>query len=567
MDKILASLRIWQKSLLPLLLCSAVAVGLTISLLSHLSATDNRYGQLLKNESAAAIAASRMNITALDMGRMAWKALALTNENAATLAAERQEMQALAVQFRERAERVTALLPGTTYATKATELQQGFMKLHKAVLEAASMAATGQSEAAVAHMEQHFTAGIAALRVDLRALVNDVLAYEESAAAALSQSVIATQTQSYIIAGGSILAVVALGLLIAMRGVVGPVRALTSTMEALAGGALQTTVSGVQRGDEIGTMARTVEGFRISLIEVESLKAEQEAAKVRAEAEKRATMAALADGFQASVGQVVNTLSSASTELTTAASSMASIAEETSRQATTVAAASEQATTNVQTVASAAEELSASVQEISRQVAQSSQFATEAVAEAERTDASVQSLTTSVARISEVVRLISEIASQTNLLALNATIEAARAGDAGKGFAVVASEVKHLATQTARATEDISGRIGEIQTATKDSVGAIGRISKVIREMNDIAMTIASAVEEQGAATQEIARNVMQAAEGTRQVSSNIGAVTQASTETGTAASQVQSTSAEVAQQAEGLRGEVDRFLQRVRAA
>jgi len=187
--------------------------------------------------------------------------------------------------------------------------------------------------------------------------------------------------------------------------------------------------------------------------------------------------------------------------------------------------------------------------------------------EVAQTNETVQGLTSSVSRISEVVRLISEIASQTNLLALNATIEAARAGDAGKGFAVVASEVKHLATQTARATEDITGRINEIQSATGQSVAAIDRINKVIQQMNEISLTIASAVEEQGAATQEIARNVAQAADGTQLVSSNILQVTQASAETGTAASQVQASSAEVAQQAEQLRREVDSFLGQVRAA
>jgi methyl-accepting chemotaxis protein len=187
--------------------------------------------------------------------------------------------------------------------------------------------------------------------------------------------------------------------------------------------------------------------------------------------------------------------------------------------------------------------------------------------EVAQTNETVQGLTASVSRISEVVRLISEIASQTNLLALNATIEAARAGDAGKGFAVVASEVKHLATQTARATEDITGRINEIQSATGESVAAIDRINKVIQQMNEISLAIASAVEEQGAATQEIARNVAQAADGTQLVSSNILSVTQASAETGTAAGQVQASSAEVAQQAEGLKHQVDAFLQQVRAA
>ena len=317
----------------------------------------------------------------------------------------------------------------------------------------------------------------------------------------------------------------------------------------------------------VAELADAMRQLTASKVEMERLKTAHDAAKTQAETEKRAAMNALADRFQASVGSVINTLSAASSELTAAAGSMAAIADETSRQSTTVASAAEQASVNVQTVASAAEELSASVAEISRQVATSTQIAGRAMAEVEQTNASVQGLTTSVTRISKVVRLISEIASQTNLLALNATIEAARAGDAGKGFAVVASEVKHLATQTARATEDISGRIGEIQGATAQSVDAIGRINAVIQQMSEISLAIASAVEEQGAANQEIARNVAQAADGTQLVSSNILSVTQASAETGTAASQVQASSAEVAHQAEGLRSQVATFLTQVRAA
>ncbi len=524
----------------------------------------SRYSNLIDHESTGALYAARMNLTALDLGRMAWRAVAVDSAEAAK---ERAAMEELGKQFQERSAKVSALLAGKPIAAQVPEMERAFTTLLQTAMKAADLSASKLGADARALMDQNFTGTLDKMRTDLRAMAEQASEQADARSAALGEEVGAARNQAYAIAAGAIILVMLLGLWIAMRGVVSPVRNLTATMETLAGGVLNTTVPGVQRGDEIGVMARSVEGFRAGLLEAGQLKAKQEEIKAQAEIDKRRAMNELADGFQASVGQVVNTLSSASTELTSAATSMASIAEETSRQATTVAAAAEQATTNVQTVASAAEELSSSVLEISRQVATSSQMATDAVGEAERTDATVQGLTNSVTRISEVVRLISEIASQTNLLALNATIEAARAGDAGKGFAVVASEVKHLATQTARATEDISGRIGEIQSATSESVGAIGRISRVIRDMNDIAMSIASAVEQQGAATQEIARNVMQAAEGTRQVSSNIGAVTQASTETGTAASQVQSTSAEVAQQADGLRGEVDRFLDRVRAA
>ena len=564
MTRLLESLRLWQKTMIPILLCALVAVGLSAKLLSVLDTTNREYRHLLEEDAQASVWATRMGTVVIDLGQVTWRAIADDTNNEAT---ERRDVEAILPAFTERAGKTRTLLGDSPLAAKVTEFERAFAALHAAALDALKLSHANETPADIAHMRRTFTPLMTTTRQQLRDFADAVVHETDTRGTALADAATATRTQAITLVVGAIVAVLALGLWIVLRGVVTPLRALTATMDTLATGKLAITVAGTQRRDEIGTMAKSVETFRQALLEVERLKADQEAAKSRAEVEKRATMNALADQFQASVGAVVNTLSAASTELTAAAGSMASIAEETSRQATTVASAAEQATTNVQTVASAAEELSSSVAEISRQVAQSTQIAGRAMTEVEQTNASVQGLTTSVTRISEVVRLISEIASQTNLLALNATIEAARAGDAGKGFAVVASEVKHLATQTARATEDISGRIGEIQRATSQSVDAIGRINAVIQQMNEISLAIASAVEQQGAATQEIARNVAEAAGGTQLVSSNILAVTQASAETGTAASQVQSSSAEVAQQAEGLRSQVATFLTQVRAA
>jgi methyl-accepting chemotaxis protein len=564
MTRLLASLRIWQKSLIPLVLCALVATGLSAKLLVSLADTDRSYSDLVEKRSPAAVWASRMGASVVDLSRLTWRAMA---DSSADPVAERRDLEKLLTIYGERTGETRKLLGTNPLAAQLPQFQQRFEAVHKVALEALAMSQAGMGAEGVELMQARFNQPFAALRADLLTYAETILDQAEAYGQQVSAEAEATETQAIYLAAGSIIAVLLLGAWMAMKGVVAPVRALTATMDTLAGGKLDTDVPGTTRGDELGGMARSVETFRQGLLEVERLKADQEAQKLRAEEEKRASMNALADRFQQSVGGVVDTLSSASTELTAAAESMASIAEETSRQATTVASASEQATTNVQTVASAAEELSSSVSEISRQVAQSTQIAGQAMTEVDQTNKTVQGLTGSVSRISEVVRLISEIASQTNLLALNATIEAARAGDAGKGFAVVASEVKHLATQTARATEDIAGRIGEIQGATGQSVEAIERINKVIQQMNEISLAIASAVEEQGAATQEIARNVAQAADGTQLVSSNILQVTQASAETGTAASQVQASSAEVAQQADGLRTEVANFLRQVRAA
>ena len=353
----------------------------------------------------------------------------------------------------------------------------------------------------------------------------------------------------------------------AARGIVRPIVAMTGAMGALADGDLEVAIPAEGQRNEIGEMAAAVQVFKNNAIDKVRLEKEQEEAKIRAEEEKRAAMNKLAADFEATVGRVVNQVSSASTQMEASSQSMNATAEEATRQSAAVAAASEQASANVQTVASAAEELSSSISEISRQVSQASAIASGAVRQAEQTNTKIQGLADAAQKIGEVVALITDIADQTNLLALNATIEAARAGDAGKGFAVVASEVKNLANQTAKATDEIGTQIAGIQTATRDAVSAIEEITKTISEIDEVASGIASAVEQQGAATQEIARNVEQAAAGTQEVSSNIAGVSQAANDTGAAADEIRSAAGELSQQSETLRVEVDRFLSSVRAA
>ena len=351
-----------------------------------------------------------------------------------------------------------------------------------------------------------------------------------------------------------------------ITGVSTPIRKMTDAMARLAKHDLNTEINGVGRKDEIGQMASAVQVFKDSMVEGDRLKAEQEAAQRNAEARSR-RMDEITRTFETKVGTVVETVAAQATQMESSAQSMSATAEETTKQASAVAAASEESSANVQTVASATEELSSSISEIGRQVSHSSQIAANAVSEAGKANDKIQGLVGASAKIGEIVSLINDIADQTNLLALNATIEAARAGDAGKGFAVVAAEVKNLATQTSKATEDISAQITSVQAATQDAVRAIGSIGKTIGEIDQIATAIAAAVEQQGAATQEIARNVEEAAKGTQEVSSNIGGVTQAANGTGSAAGQVLTAAQSLTGQSGHLKDLVQRFLDDVKAA
>jgi methyl-accepting chemotaxis protein len=403
-------------------------------------------------------------------------------------------------------------------------------------------------------------------RIDLLKSVEDRLGADLRA---LAERLAAEARHQLLLVSIGFAAALALSVLFAVmviRSITRPVAGMTGAMSALAGGNLEVAVPALDNRDEIGEMAKAVQVFKDNMARAREL----EAAQRREDEEKerrRQAMEKLVRDFSADIDGVVKAVASAATEMRASSQSMSAIAEETSRQSTAVAAASEQASNNVQTVASASEELSSSIGEINRQMAQSSRIVQQAAAEAQRTNASVESLATAAQRIGDVVKLINDIAGQTNLLALNATIEAARAGDAGKGFAVVAGEVKSLATQTAKATEDIASQVGGIQEATQASVAAIQGIGKTIGEINEIAASIASAVEEQGAATQEISRNVQEAAKGTTEVSANITGLTQAASETGAAANQMLSGATDLAAQAESLRADFDRFIASIQAA
>ena len=409
---------------------------------------------------------------------------------------------------------------------------------------------------------------------------------QDEAVSAMATMVMATRNSGVVT---SIVAIVA-GILLAWmigHGISGPLAGITDALGNLAAGDFSSAIPHTKRRDEIGAMAAAAEVFRAKLarmgqIEIERREVEQraveerriaeerevaeaKAAAVRQEAAIKEAMHKVINDFQGVVGGVIDTVSSAASELETSAGSLTKAAEATQQRADAVAGASQDATSNVQSVASATEQMTASVQEISKQVHASSEIARHAVDQAEKTDLRITELSKAAARIGDVVKLITAIAGQTNLLALNATIEAARAGEAGKGFAVVAQEVKALASQTAKATEEIGTQIAGMQAATNDSVSAIKEIGTTIARISEIAAVIASAVEEQGAATQEIARNVDAAATGTKQVSTNIAEVSHHASETGTAATQMLASAQSLSHEGNSLKREMVRFSDMIR--
>jgi methyl-accepting chemotaxis protein len=372
--------------------------------------------------------------------------------------------------------------------------------------------------------------------------------------------------QIAVLVGVALLLVVAASLMLG-RSIVKPINGMTSAMQRIANGEISTTIPAQERRDEVGAMAQSVQVFKQNMMEAVRLRGEQDASKAQADTDRKDLLERMAKDFEDGVRASLDKLAGSAEELQRTAKGMSANAEEASRQATRVATVAEQASSNVQTVAAATEELSSSVSEIGRQVTQSTGIAGQAVAEADRTNRTVQGLSSAAQKIGDVVKLISDIASQTNLLALNATIEAARAGEAGRGFAVVANEVKSLASQTAKAADEISSQVGAMQDATKEAVRAIESIGGTIGAINDIASVIAVAVEQQGSATQEIARNVQEAAQGTGNVSTNIRGVYHAVDETGTAAGKVLGSAHQLGDQTIALRTDVDRFLANIRAA
>ncbi|MGZ5842434.1 MAG: methyl-accepting chemotaxis protein [Xanthobacteraceae bacterium] len=471
---------------------------------------------------------------------------------AATMAASRKRYEPMITSAEER----------NIYDSFARHWDE-YVKLQTAMID---LLAAGKAGEAGAQFLQPGATYFRAVTADLQGLADVNLKGAKAATGTADANYSAARMLTFVMLGCGML--VAFGAMVfCFYGVARPIGRITQSMGVLAEGDTKAEIPFSARHDEIGRMAVAVQVFKDNMIRARTLEAEATEAKVRGEHERKAEMRKLADQFEAAVGEIVGTVSSAATELEASASTLTETAATTVKLSGVVAAASDDASGNVQTVAAATDQLASSVNEISRRVQESSNIARGAVEQAKATDERVAELSRVANRIGDVVKLISAIAEQTNLLALNATIEAARAGEAGRGFAVVASEVKSLASQTAKATEDIGVQIAGMQAATGDAVGAIQEIGSTISRISEIAGTLAAAVAEQGAATQEISRNVQQAAQGTAKVAANIGDVNRGAAETGAASGQVLSSAKALSSEGARLKTEVDRFLATVRAA
>jgi methyl-accepting chemotaxis protein len=555
----------WKVQLAPALLTLAL-IGVGVFALQALRSNQTAVDALVSGP-------VRQSELANDLTTTAWMAHAKLYRLVAT-AANESDSKKIAVIAKE----ATVAAARISGALKAVETAQGELKpeaLEK--LKAAVAGYLKQSKNAIemadgdAGSALMFIKGAERNFADIEKLTDDLITRSsESKDREIARAGIKLDQQQLTLT--AILLVVAfLGIVISLligRNISRPVVAMSKAMRELAVGNFEVQLPGLDRRDEVGQMACAVEEFKVqALAKAERETSEREEKSRELAAARRIELHSLAESFETAVGNIIENVGSASSELENSAVVLTRSSAATQQLSTVVATASKETSTNVQSVASATEEMASSINEIGRRVADSNRIANEAVDQAEKTDARIAELSLAANRIGDVTKLITTIAEQTNLLALNATIEAARAGDAGRGFAVVAQEVKTLAAQTAQATSEISAQISGIQTATHDSVVAIKEISGTIGRVSEIAAVIAAAIEEQGAATQEIARNVQQAAIGSTQVATSIADVNRGAGDTGSASSQVLASAQMLSNENKRLKAEVVKFLATVRAA
>ncbi|HTN40903.1 MAG TPA: methyl-accepting chemotaxis protein [Asticcacaulis sp.] len=542
---------------------SLIVVAAVFFTTSRMSAISDDYGRVISGPGVASVDMERASKNILRVEAAFYKLM--SSSDSQDIAAANSELKQAQSSFSKETNEALKALPSE--AKRIEGIQASYnAAIDQTCAETRQLAENGDDANALRLMKTTCDPAIVQLEKTMAKVVDETIA--DNAAASAAAGVDTQHTISITWAGlGFGLVIVMLGAMMVTRiGIVRPLSALNATMSKMDTGALDITVPGQDRKDELGGMARTLETFRKGLEEGRALREAAEAAKA-VELARLHRERQVVETFQGKMVNLADSFVRSSSEVSDAAQSLSATAEETSRQAQVVTGAAEDAAGNVQTVAAATEEMAASVQEINAQVIRAAEVASEAASEIGNTEIEIRALSEAASGIGAVVKLINDIASQTNLLALNATIEAARAGDAGKGFAVVASEVKTLATQTARATQDIGDRVDQIQAATQRTVDSIEKIIATITDMRHISANIASAVEQQGAATHEIAGNTARASDGTLQVTENIFGVGRAAEMTGAASTQLMGLSGSLSEQADDLQKEVQHFVRQLHAA
>ena len=544
-------------------LLSLVVVAAVFFTTSRMSAISADYGRVISGPGTAAVDMERASKNIQRVQTAFYKLVSFNDPQ--DIADATSELKLAQSSFSKETNEALKALPSE--AKRIQGIQASYnAAIDETCAETRRLAESGDDADALRLMRTTCDPAISQLEKTMAQVVADTIADNVAASAAAGADTQRTIGITWAGLGFGLVIVMVGAIMVTRMGIVKPLSALNTTMSEMDRGALDITVPGQDRKDELGGMARTLETFRQGLEEGRRLREAAEAAKA-AELARLHRERQVVETFQGKMVDLADSFVRSSSEVSDAAQSLSATAEETSRQAMVVSGAAEEAAVNVQTVAAATEEMSASVSEINGQVLRAAQVASEAASEIGSTEHEIRALSEAASGIGAVVSLINDIAAQTNLLALNATIEAARAGESGKGFAVVASEVKTLASQTARATQDIGDRVSQIQEATQRTVASIEKIVATITDMRHISANIASAVEQQGAATHEIAGNTVKASDGTQQVTENIFGVGRAAEMTGAASTQLMGLSGNLSEQAGDLQKEVRNFVRQLQAA
>lgn len=551
---------IW-KIICLLIMLSIVSIGGALYAGSQMIAIDTTYSGLIEGPQAATRSLARANRMAVSVSQDVYQLIAASNaEDNKAAVQEINNDKNSAYSYIDDAIKQSPKHTSNINIVKESIREAIDVKCSQVIKVAATSTTVEENAKAATMMKSTCAPALDAVSAAATRVNNEIIADVGRQSAQATET--AHRTDKIVLGSISLatLAVMGLSVVLVRGGIVAPINQVIAAMGAMGRGELDNAVEGVQRKDEVGSIATALEVFREQLQEAEQAR---QANALGEEAERhRLTMREkLAQEFVARMRDLAASFAQSSNEVAGSARNLSATAEQTSRQAQAVAAAAEEAATNVQTVAASSEELATSVREITGQVSHSADVADVAYNEAQASNARIADLSKAAAAIGDVIALIKGIADQTNLLALNATIESARAGEAGKGFAVVASEVKQLAAQTAKATEEIASKVGEIQAATQGTVSSMAEIIRVVGDIKQVSSTIASAVEEQGAATGEIAQNCQQAATGTQQVTQNIGGVGQAAEMTGTASTELLALSEGLSSQADDLRQVVEKFV------